>query len=421
MFHTRAIRLTTLLCFALFASAFATEDFSRIDQHAFAAPRSVEASFQTLVDYLIEPATNDIQKARAIYAWVAKNISYDVQGYFSGSYRSCAPEDVLRSKTSVCAGYSGIFKQLCDLAGVECVEISGYAKGYSFSTTGRVSSSPDHAWNAIKIDGEWKLIETTWGAGYLNGRSFNRRYTDYYFCTPPEEFIYKHFPEDPEWQLLDSPITLEQYKTLFVPDETYFELGFTPFSTSHTNRVITTGGELTITLEGDSDAALLVNLYQNRRELPGKTFVQQDNGRFTLSVLLPQNGAYEVQIFGKRKSDSGSYPQMISYVVNAQNVTPAIRMGFPTTYGIFGNSGAVLYAPMSGYLKRNTQETFRVKIPGVQKVAVIMGKDWNYLSPVEGETDVYEGTFLVSGSEAYVAADANGSGSFSYFLKYTTY
>ena len=40
------------------------------------------------------------------------------------------------------------------------------------------------------------------------------QYDDHYFMTDPDEFIQEFWPHDPKWQLLASPITLEEFEAL---------------------------------------------------------------------------------------------------------------------------------------------------------------------------------------------------------------
>ena len=40
------------------------------------------------------------------------------------------------------------------------------------------------------------------------------QYDEHYFLTDPSDFILEFWPFDPEWQLLDHPITLEQFEQL---------------------------------------------------------------------------------------------------------------------------------------------------------------------------------------------------------------
>ena len=71
-----------------------------------------------------------------------------------------------------------------------------------------------HAWNAVMLDGEWKLLDCTWGAGFVNGNDFHRSYSDFYFCADPKEFLTSHFPDDEKWQLVDRPISRADFDVL---------------------------------------------------------------------------------------------------------------------------------------------------------------------------------------------------------------
>lgn len=100
-------------------------NYSSIDRHALNTPKYVESSIESLAKYLIKPAKNDLEKVRAIYRWVTANISYNTSAYFSGIYGSTSAEDVLKSRSSVCEGYSDLFFKLAKMAGIEVVKISG--------------------------------------------------------------------------------------------------------------------------------------------------------------------------------------------------------------------------------------------------------------------------------------------------------
>ncbi|MDD2835635.1 MAG: hypothetical protein PHY05_05740, partial [Methanothrix sp.] len=58
--------------------------YEEIDLHAMNAPSSAEATIESLAAYLIEPAKNDREKARAIFRWITENIDYNVAVFFGG-------------------------------------------------------------------------------------------------------------------------------------------------------------------------------------------------------------------------------------------------------------------------------------------------------------------------------------------------
>ena len=69
--------------------------------------------------------------------------------------------------------------------------------------------------------------------------NFRYEYDDHYFLTDPREFIYEFFPLQSEWQLLKTPITLEEYEELPFVRSLFFRYGLY-FPDSHTKAVMYT-------------------------------------------------------------------------------------------------------------------------------------------------------------------------------------
>lgn len=175
--------------------------------------------------YVTRLAKTDHEKARAIYRWITQNIAYDVKSYRAGKVRPSDPEDVLRSGVAVCSGYAGLYQHLATLPGLEVVRIEGFAKGLGYAPSLDVSA-PNHAWNAVKLDGRWHLVDATWGAGAVVGSGFVRTFEDFWFLASPEQVIFSHFPNDPTWQLLDEPLSSTQFSSLAFLRPHFFEMGF---------------------------------------------------------------------------------------------------------------------------------------------------------------------------------------------------
>ncbi len=211
------MRLQLLLFFGFFImllnpSFSQTEiDFSKIDKHARKAPKEVEQDLGLLADYLAETTRNDMDKVRGIYVWITHNIKYDYQAYNNGNKRlNKNNQDVLRRKKAVCFGYSTLFKALCEQLNIEAELISGYS--WDILTSNENPNEPDHAWNAVKIDTNWFLLDATWGRSTLDKKStFVKNNSQDYFLITPKAFIKSHLPEDPMWQLLNCPIDLNTF------------------------------------------------------------------------------------------------------------------------------------------------------------------------------------------------------------------
>jgi hypothetical protein len=207
-------RYIVLLAFGTVAAsrlpAAAANSLAAIDQHALRAPRAVERSVATLAAYLTRSADDDRDKVRAIYRWVTDRIAYDVEAFLAKRYGDNRTQTVLKKRRGVCVGYANLVRDLCREAGIEAVVVVGASKGYGFQP-GKSIPDVDHAWNAVKVDGRWTLLDATWGAGVIRAKKFVKVFDPYYFLTPPDQFIFTHFPKDRHWQLLRQPISAKEF------------------------------------------------------------------------------------------------------------------------------------------------------------------------------------------------------------------
>ena len=137
-------------------------------------------------------------KVKLAYRWITENIVYDKDGNVERN-----PDKFFQSKTTVCSGYAWLFTRMLKAMNYKeenIKNITGYAKGGKYSVLHEPKK--DHEWNAVKINGNWCLIDATWDAGEKN-------YT--YFCTNPKCFVRDHLPEKDENQFLDKPINLNTF------------------------------------------------------------------------------------------------------------------------------------------------------------------------------------------------------------------
>lgn len=196
--------------FLILSSSFLaaqTPDFRSIDKHVRKTPVKLQTNLPQLAAYLSEPAADELEKVRSIYVWITQNIQYDETAYKNGNRRvNRNNADILRRRQAVCFGYASLFKAMCREVGLEAEVVSGYSKG---TLTAKPDlEEADHAWNAVKIDNQWYLLDATWGGSLIDkNNNFLSVKGDAYFLSPPEEFVLSHLPNLPMWQLLDCPIT----------------------------------------------------------------------------------------------------------------------------------------------------------------------------------------------------------------------
>ena len=203
--------------------------FPELDEFARNTPTQAESSLETLAASLSSHASDDLEKTRLIFTWIATHIAYDDNGFNTGNYSDTKAESVLRNGVSVCQGYGNLFQALGKLAGLDIVTITGWSKGITY-ISGSILTDTNHAWNAIKINGNWKLFDVTWAAGYgkgVNGRLVTvMQFDDYWFDTRPDEFIFSHLPADEQWQLTGTIISKTQFENLPYVSSQFFKMGF---------------------------------------------------------------------------------------------------------------------------------------------------------------------------------------------------
>lgn len=211
-----------LLLITLFSGKIPAQDFTKVDAVVKRYPNKF-SSLDKFAEKVNTDFTRDDEKARAIFTWIALNVEYDIGKYgvnerpVGFSYRTEAEKlaklkemdeklatTTLKNKKAVCHGYSALFKIIANKVGLEAEIIPGTSKSHP-SHVGAGPGARDHAWNAVKIGGEWKLLDVTWAAGTATGNPlrFEFRFNDAFFFTHPDTFFLNHFSDDKKWLLTD--------------------------------------------------------------------------------------------------------------------------------------------------------------------------------------------------------------------------
>ncbi len=94
---------------------------------------------------------------------------------------------VLLDRKAVCAGYAKAMQYLLQKCGVE----SGYIVGAMREENGNLSQTEYHAWNILKMDGDYYLLDTTWDDGSNTDvqKVFTLDYGFDYFGVTTEEML----------------------------------------------------------------------------------------------------------------------------------------------------------------------------------------------------------------------------------------
>lgn len=378
-------------------------------------------AIQSLTLSLTRTAKTDTEKAKAIYDWITDNIAYDTASFFSGniSYTGDISEITYQTRKSVCQGYSELFKRMCDFADLECVVISGFAKGYGYTPGDKIGGQSNHAWNAVKIDGQWQLLDSTWGAGHINNpNKFIKKYNGYYFLTPPEYFIYDHFPENAEWQLIDNKISKKEFLDMAQVNSNFFDLGLK--LVNHKEVVIENSKEyLTVDLEAPEDVMFMANVlnFKTGETYTDYALVQKKDHLIETTTTFPGPGDYFLRIFAKRKKDQGMYNQVLEYKVISKS--DSLNGPFIKTYDKFSEKNVRIIepTPIKKRLLSTEKYQFNYLIPGALEVAFVDGRNnWIHLTK---ENDSFEANFVPKKGSLVLYAKYSKNEQFSGILEYS--
>ena len=125
------------------------DGLSEKDAAILAACRAIFA------EYVTEGMT-DFEKELALHDALVELGHYDRTVYNhatpQGRPDNTNPYGILVEGYGICLGYATAFQLLMDLAGVECLTVVGASYG----------SASDHAWNLVRLEGEWYAVDPTW-------------------------------------------------------------------------------------------------------------------------------------------------------------------------------------------------------------------------------------------------------------------
>ncbi len=404
VFCLAALFSTLLLCPRLLAADLASYRTGKPEPQIASVPAEIRQmiftqpgeTIEPLVRGLVRDVKDDFLKVKILHDWVADNIDYDAESFFAGGSPESSWQATLTRRKAFCQGYSQLLQRMCQIAGIPCEVISGYGRGLGFpmGQAEKVQQS-NHAWNAVKIQEHWYLVDACWDAGHVAGQSYHKQYGTHYLFAEPLCFLHTHFPTDAKWQLLERPLSAEEFAALPLLEGRFFEKGLrlsTPL-----RRMQPVGESVQFSLSGPEDVLLMASLVEPGKrgtdKFEGRTLVRRGHGAINVLVTFPAAGSWGVELFIKSRQDRGTYWQAATLEFVASAGTP---WTFAQAYSSVEGMDSFLESPVYVPLTTGKDQQFTIRVRNAKTVQLRIGeRKWIPLQPASDDPERYQVTASV--------------------------
>lgn len=158
---------------------------------------SLNESVDSIVGAANVKCDSDYEKVAFVHDFIVLNCTYDIDTFNKylnnsneGTSLAYTSYGCLVNRKAVCEGYSKAYKLILNRLNIECEVVSG--------TATNDMGMGNHAWNYIKLDDGYYLVDVTWDDPvYSDGTQRNEVRRDY-FCLNSEMLSKDHFPDEDE-------------------------------------------------------------------------------------------------------------------------------------------------------------------------------------------------------------------------------
>ncbi|KAK7741058.1 hypothetical protein SLS53_005123 [Cytospora paraplurivora] len=159
--------------------------------------------------YVCRPFNSEVQRLRAIFTWVAETINWEED--FEGVVDT---RRVIQTRRACAEEYSVLVMEMCGAVGLHCEVVRGYLKTPGEIPETNMRPRPNHWWNAVLVDGEWRIMDCCLASPSNPKRSLYSSIPSgsadfWYFLTRPTEICWTHMPDIDEQQHICPPVSAE--------------------------------------------------------------------------------------------------------------------------------------------------------------------------------------------------------------------
>lgn len=296
------IVLSIMVCVTANAQK-AGRDFKEVDEYVKKLGKMDTMNMGTIATLLTKKFEDKTDKARAIFVWIANNISYDFKNARSGNNDKNSSTLVLQNRKGLGVGYANLYQDMCSVAGIRCLTVDGYVK-FTSEQIGDTKTEINHTWNVVQLGQSpdaWYYVDACRGAGYSDAdfKSFTPAFNDEYFFATLRIFNWEHCPDNEAWYLGPRPKGKKDFFDLPAIKSAAYEMGLKSFTPSDGDVKAKVGKPFNFRIQLSSDldvtkAALVFGEDKKRKVKPMEfTF---NNGILSFSYKPAEEDNYPVTV-----------------------------------------------------------------------------------------------------------------------------
>jgi hypothetical protein len=250
--------------------------FSQVDKAArfiTSLPSSINAA-ALATGYVCRPYRSPVQRLRAIFVWCAERISWEDDGFDDGF--QVDTRRVIQIKRGSSREVAALVAEMCNAIGVPAEIVVGYLKTPGEDMDLDAVSRPNHSWNAVLVDNEWRMLDASIASptnpkrAQYSGVS-NSIAEAWYFLARPSEMCWTHVPADEQQQRIVPPVSPDTLLALPGTTPVFFRLGLSMHAYDTSIVRLEELEVCTISINAPSDVEIVA-------EVEAKSFLRDQEG-----------------------------------------------------------------------------------------------------------------------------------------------
>jgi hypothetical protein len=296
----------------------ANNEFKIVDDYVKSLGSLDTLNMGTISYVVTKKFSESRDKVRAIFDWIAYNISFDCKAARNNGNEKTNSDDVLKFRRTTSTGYATLFQDMCSVVKIRCLTVNGYAK-YSVEDINEIPDQFNHAWVVVQLGQSpesWYYVDPTWGSGFTDAKmtTYTKQFNDDYFFANKSLFNFQHFPDNKAWQIGAGPKSVKDFFELPLVKHKAYEFGLAGFVPQNGFIKSTVSKPVLFNIRINAFAKVdivALEIGTEKRKSIKTVDYTYNNGLISFSYKFDEDDAYPVTILINNKPVLGYFAEVV--------------------------------------------------------------------------------------------------------------